>query len=129
MLGNSDDDHGLGGLRVLVVEDQFLVAEDLRRSVLALGGDVLGPFANLSGARAALEETVIDFAVLDIRLDDEEVFPLADELSERDVPFVFATGYDSSVLPAKHRDRPRVEKPVSLQTLRDLVAAVRKGRS
>jgi DNA-binding LytR/AlgR family response regulator len=127
MPGKSGDDRALGGLKVLVVEDQFLVAEDIRRSVVALGGDVLGPFPNLSKARAALQDAVVDFAVLDVHLNNEEVFPLADELSARNVPFVFATGYDGWVLPAKHRDRPRVEKPVSVQSLRDLVAALRSG--
>jgi DNA-binding LytR/AlgR family response regulator len=123
----SRDALALNGLKVLIVEDQFLVAEDIRRSVVALGGDVVGPFPDLARARAAIDAVVIDFAVLDIDLRDQEVFPLADELSERSVPFVFATGYDSWVLPAKHRDRPRVEKPVTVQSLRDFVTMVRSG--
>lgn len=116
-------------MKVLVVEDQFLVAEDMRRSVMELGGEVVGPFPKLSKARDAIREQRIDLALLDVQLQRDDVFPLVDELVQRKVPFIFATGYDEWVLPSTHRDHPRLEKPVSVEALREALTALRSPPS
>jgi DNA-binding NtrC family response regulator len=118
-------DMPLSGVRVLVVEDQFLIADDMRRAVGALGGEVVGPFPSIDRAQAALEEQEIGLGLLDINLGgSNRVFPLADELARRQVPFIFSTGYDAWVLPPRHKDRPRLEKPVSPGALEAAVRAL-----
>jgi CheY-like chemotaxis protein len=114
----------LAGMKVMVVEDQFLIAEDISRSVVALGGEVVGPFPDLSQARAAVEEQPVDLALLDVQLGSADVFPLVDVLNRRKVPFIFATGYDRWILPPTHHKAPRLEKPVKLETLRDAIATL-----
>ena len=73
----------------------------------------------------ARAEERLDGAILDVNLNGEEVFPLADELISRGVPVIFSTGYDgASALPAPYRDRPRLEKPFAAEGLKRLSAAV-----
>lgn len=100
----------LAGRRVLIVEDEFFLADDLRRELTDRGVDVAGPANTLDRARA-LTSGRIDFAVLDVNVKRELIFPLADELRERGVPFVFTTGYDAEMITAKYRDVERLEKP------------------
>lgn len=109
---NSSSTPSLVGLRVLVVEDEYFVADDIVRALEKLGADVVGPFASRERAFDAFGSgTHIDVAVLDINLRGDAVFPLADVLRERGVPFVFATGYDEASVPPPYRDVPRWEKP------------------
>lgn len=109
---------------VLVVEDEYLIADDLARDFASRGATVIGPFATLEGALASLDERRPDMAVLDINLRGDAVFPLADALTARHVPFVFATGYDEGAIPETFAHVPRYEKPVRswvvLDALRDL---------
>ncbi|HEX8233374.1 MAG TPA: response regulator [Caulobacteraceae bacterium] len=117
---DDDEEMPLSGIKVLVVEDQFLIADDIQRAVGALGGDVIGPFPNIDRARAALAEENVGLALLDVNLGGaDRVFPLADELAARHVPFIFSTGYDRWVLPPAHQNRPRLEKPVTPGALRE----------
>lgn len=104
----------MAGRRVLVVEDEFYLADDLRRALADRGADVLGPVATVARARAIVAEEQLDFAVLDVNLRGETIFALATDLRARDVPFVFATGYDARTLPAAFADVPRWEKPFAL---------------
>lgn len=102
----------LAGARIQVVEDEYLLADDLCDALLQAGAEVLGPFASVDGASAFLKrDEKVDAAVLDINLRGEMVFPLADALAAIGVPFAFATGYDWSVLPERFVDIPRIEKP------------------
>ncbi|WP_293856210.1 response regulator [uncultured Alsobacter sp.] len=86
--------------RVLIVEDEFFIAEDIAQAVQLLGGSVLGPVGDLSDALAMIARTPPDLAVLDINLSGEMVFPAAEELRRRGIPFVFQTGYSGGQLPA-----------------------------
>jgi DNA-binding LytR/AlgR family response regulator len=113
----------LKGRRVLIVEDQFLIAEDMRRLVNHLGGEVIGPVPDVARSHDLLRDRVVDVALLDINLDGEDVYSLALELRRRGVPVIFATGYDESSLPDEFRDAPQIVKPVIGLTL---VAAVEK---
>jgi DNA-binding response OmpR family regulator len=104
----------LSGLKILVVEDDFIVAFDMRMMLEEQGAQVLGPAATLQQARAIVASDSPQLAVLDVNLNGEFVFPLAEELSARTVPFVFATAYadDERLFPATVRDIPRLAKPV-----------------
>ena len=103
---------GLAGRRVLVVEDEYFLADDIARVLARLGAEVVGPIATRDGALARLGEgEPLDAAVLDINLRGETCYPIADALRARGVPFVFATGYDRAVVPAAYHGVPRWEKP------------------
>jgi two-component SAPR family response regulator len=107
--------------RVLIVEDQYLVAADLDRAVTRLGGVIVGPVASTEAARAEIARSAIDLAFLDVNLDDKMVFPLADELQNRGIPFVFATGHDASILPERFKSRLRLEKPFTVHSVREVI--------
>lgn len=78
-----------------MVEDDYVTAEDMKAELEGLGAEVLGPVPDLAGALDQLaSRPAPDDAILDINLGGEMVFPLADLLRERHIPFVFATGYD-----------------------------------
>ena len=103
-----------GGRRALVVEDEYLIAHDLADDLRSLGADVVGPLSSVTKALAAIDaQAELDGAILDINLQGEMVFPVADRLLERSIPFLFATGYDSEIIPERYADVPRCEKPVT----------------
>jgi CheY-like chemotaxis protein len=108
------------GTRVLVVEDEALVAMLLEDMIGDLGGTVVGPASRVSQALEIIggAENGIDLAVLDVNLGGEEVFPVAAALAERGVPFVFSTGYGNAGLPAAWRDRPTLQKPFTHDQVR-----------
>jgi CheY-like chemotaxis protein len=108
---------------VLLVEDEALIAMDLETTLQGRGCEVLGPVATVAEAvEAVAAERRLDGAVLDINLGDEQVFPVADALAERGVPFVFLTGYERKILPARHRGRPILAKPYRTEELMRLLA-------
>lgn len=99
--------------RVLVAEDEYLLAVDLVQMLTRRGAHVLGPFPTVAAASACLDRaTLPDLAVLDVNLRGEMVFPVADRLIARGVPVLFVTGYDTAVLPPDYAAVPRLEKPV-----------------
>jgi len=106
-------DAKLEGRRLLVVEDEYFLADDLVRNLKDKGAEVVGPVSDIDGALDLIDETEhLDAAVLDINLRGEMAYPVADALIERGIPFVFATGYDSANIPARYKDVTRCEKPV-----------------
>ena len=105
-------EQSLQGSRILIVEDEYLLADDLSYALAEEGAEVLGPIGSVGEAIAFVgEEPRIDGAVLDVNLRGEMVFPVADALRARGVPFAFTTGYDQWALPERFTDAPRVEKP------------------
>ena len=104
--------------RVLVVEDELMIAM-LFESILDASSEctVIGPFARVKLALEAARNEPLDAALLDIHLAGEPVFPLADLLAERGVPFAFITGYNKDVLPPLYRDRPLLQKPFRPQAV------------
>lgn len=112
----------LDGRNVLIVEDRYIIASEMADHVGRLGGHVIGPSPSVAHAKQLLEQGRVDFALLDVNLNGELVFPLAEAMAERGVPFAFLTGYDE--LPAPWRGRPRLEKPVSARRLEELLAAL-----
>jgi DNA-binding NtrC family response regulator len=103
---------------VLIVEDEYFIADDMAQALRELGAEVVGPVPNLTRAAAFIAANDrIDAAVLDINLAGESVFPIADMLADRGVPFVFATGYDQSALPPSYGRVLRWEKPFNPEDL------------
>lgn len=107
------------GARVLVVEDEMLVAIALEDHLTGLGCEVLGPVATVADALDLLGEASVDVAVLDVNLGGEAVFPVAEHLAGRAVPFVFATAYGVAGLPEGYLGRPLLEKPYAEAALED----------
>lgn len=109
----------LEGCRILVVEDEYLIADDLCSALTEAGAQVLGPAADVLRAEALIAaESVIDGALLDINLNGAKGFPVADMLSTRGVPFIFATGYDRWAIPDHFAHVPRLEKPIRERQLK-----------
>ena len=102
----------LSNRRVLVVEDEYFIADDMAKALRTLGAEVVGPAPTREKALDLVaSEPRIDAAVLDINLKGESVFPVAEMLEQRGVPFVFATGYDAASVPERYQGVPRWEKP------------------
>ena len=98
-------------LRVLVVEDEMLLAMLVEDSLVDCGCDVVGPVARVAdGVKLASSER-LDGAILDINIAGTKVFPVASELARRSVPFIFVSGYDPDNLPEAWRGRPILKKP------------------
>lgn len=113
----ASDRDGPAGL-ILIVEDEVLVAMELRNGLAELGWEVLGPASTADEALGLLSrERRPDAAILDINLAGKLVFPLADLLRARGIPFVFCTGYESAGADDRYRDAPVVRKPVSFEIL------------
>ncbi len=108
----------LATLRVLVVEDDYFIADDMARALRSVGAELLGTVPTGEVALALLSsEPRIDIAVLDINLRGQPVFPVAEQLRARNIPFVFATGYDEAAVPPAFSDVPHWEKPFDAHAL------------
>lgn len=101
----------LQGLRVLVVEDQMMVAMMMEDLLDSFGCATVGPAANIAKALALIATERIDGAMLDLNLAGHAVYPVADELARLGVPFVFVTGYGDQEVRGDYSDRPRLAKP------------------
>lgn len=112
--------------RVLVVEDEPLVAMAIEEELEAAGHVVVGPVASVERALLMLDEHGCEAALVDANLDGGPVDALVAALTEQGVPFAFATGYGREALPARHRDAPLLSKPFShgqlLRTVGQLLA-------
>ncbi|MER2267076.1 response regulator [Methylobacterium oxalidis] len=112
----------LTGRRVLVVEDQYLLACDMAQALGAEGAQVIGPVPDLQRGLTLSRTQALDAAILDINLPGEDVYRLAEELMRKGVPIVFATGVDDAVLPPGFSGVPRLEKPLLIDDLLRVVA-------
>jgi DNA-binding response OmpR family regulator len=119
-----DERQDLAGCTILIVEDRYLIASELADEVRSLGGDVLGPAASLSMAGEVLGDRRPDVALLDVNLDGELVFPLAEEMEARRAAIVFLTGYEETLLPERWRGYLRLDKPVDSRSLREALRRV-----
>jgi CheY-like chemotaxis protein len=104
-------DPDLAGRRVLVVEDEMLVAMLVEDILAQLGCTVVGPAARIAEALPMARSEALDCAFLDVNVAGERVFPVAAALAERRVPFVFVSGYGEDALEAPFADRPALRKP------------------
>ena len=103
--------------RVLVVEDEYLVAMDMSAWLEAEGAHVVGPASNVNAALEALKGAELDGAILDVNLRGEMAYPIADALTARGIPFVFTTGYDARTVPARFANVKRCEKPTTPEAI------------
>ena len=104
--------------RILVVEDEYIVALDICSELEALGVEVVGPAGTIDAAMTCVATThALHGASLDVNVNGRYVFPVADILADRNVPFVFATGYDNALLPARYAGARQLEKPLNMAEL------------
>lgn len=102
-------------MRILVVEDDFLIAEQLAFEIRQLGHDIVGPFANIEGAAKSI--ALADAAILDVQLRGGTSFALADRLVVAQMPFLFLTGYDTPTVPGRFGGGRLYNKPSPTRTL------------
>lgn len=118
------------GRKILIVEDEYYVATELRDKFADAGAHIIGPASSLAVAMQLISENPdIHGAVLDVNLSGEMVFPAADILIKLEVPFIFTTGYDRSALPVRFSDIRRCEKPLGFSVInQNLIELVEKAR-
>ena len=120
----------LSGLRVLVVEDEFMIAMLIEETLADCSCVVVGPFTNLHDALAAAETAVLDVAVLDVNLRGEKVYPVTELLEARAIPFLLLSGYGTDAIPADRPEWRACSKPFSPHDLIGMLAEqVRRGRA
>ncbi len=105
--------------RALIVEDEVLVAMLIEEMLVELGYEIAGLSTHLDQAVTLACTAPFDVALLDINLNGRQSFPVADAVRARGLPFLFATGYGSRIVPEPYRTAPILQKPFSLEELKD----------
>ena len=107
------NDPNLTGRRILIVEDDHMVAKSLGRMLELWGATIIGPAPTVERALALVQSTErLDGAAVDLNLREVRAFPVADALIAREVPFVFTTGYGKSAIPERYGNVPVLRKPL-----------------
>lgn len=112
------------GLRILVVEDEVAIAMLIEDMLLDVGATVIGPIARLAQGVAAAETESVDLAILDVNVAGDPIYPIAEILARRGIPFVFSTGYGAGGIESSWRDRPVLQKPFSQSDLEQVLGSV-----
>lgn len=107
----------LRGIKILLVEDQYLIAQYLEFCLEELGAQIIGPCATVQQAIAHIEKGGVDCAILDISVLDGKIYPAAALLDERGVPYIFLTGYDADDIPVQFRSHMVCDKNVHITIL------------
>lgn len=119
----------MNGCKVLVVEDEAIIAMSLEDILADAGFDIAGPVGSVAGALALIaREPDIGCALLDVNLRGETVYAVADALDGRGVPFAFTSGYGADGIDARFSDRPVLLKPVDPKKLVSFVEVAANGR-
>jgi CheY-like chemotaxis protein len=113
--------------RILVVEDDTLVAWDIEALLQDAGGTVVGPVGRLAQALELVTAGEFDIALLDLNLGADNSLLAADRLEEAGIPFIFLSGHSAEFLPERHRHRPLVAKPFHPRLLLDAILDARAG--
>lgn len=116
-MNDSEHNPRLKDLRVLVVEDEALIALQLEDMLTELGCAVIGPASRVGQALELLDGEPVEAAVLDVNIAGELVYPVADALKNRGLPYIFVTGYGASGLTEPYRRHPVLEKPFARREL------------
>ena len=119
----------LVGCRVLVIEDEIVIAIFIRQVLRAVGCCVVGPVGKLDTALQLAADETLDGAVLDVNIRGGKVFPVAKLLAERGIPFVLASGYGDWALPEALQGQPRLTKPFTRADLEEQVAWLCRKRA
>jgi len=127
MSGKADDP--LHGCKVLIVEDETLVALLLEELLTELGCMPVGIAARYDEALQLAEDSQVDVAILDVNVAGREVYPVAELLAERRIPLIFSTGYGPSSLPERWRTCAVLGKPYTLKDLEKALHATVKPHS
>ena len=114
------------GLRVLLVEDEIMIALLVEEILAGFGHTVVGPASRIDRALELVASEAIDVAILDVNVDDKDVYPVAEALAARGIPFMFVSGYGT--LPERFSDRPRLTKPFRQRALLELLVELGDGR-
>jgi CheY-like chemotaxis protein len=128
MSSNEQPSPRTSGRRVLLVEDEIMVALLLEDMLAELGHTVVGPVARLERALEMAQLEPLDVAILDVNINGSEVYPVAEALAARDIPFAFVTGYGGKGLRTLYRDRPTLQKPFRRSDLQELFAELCSAR-
>lgn len=122
-MSDQTDSKPLFGRHLLVVEDDYLIADVLREELTEAGAEVLGPVPTVAQAlRIIGSESTLDGAVLDVNLGGEKVFPVVDVLRKRHMPCVFVSGYDRKAIPAAYADIPLCAKPAGAREIAQAIS-------
>lgn len=113
--------------RVLVVEDESLIAMLVEDGLETLGYEVVGPVGTVDAALRLVEQTPFDLALLDINLGGKQSFPIAEALEARGIPYVFLTGYDRSSLPLAFQHRFGLQKPFRMSALQQALEKLQRS--
>jgi CheY-like chemotaxis protein len=111
-------------LRVLLVEDEMLVAMLVETMLIDLGHRITGPVGWLDQALTLAEREELDFAILDLNINGGKAYPVAAALAVRGIPFIFSTGYGRGGLAAPFESCPTLQKPYLIEDLRDAIEAL-----
>jgi DNA-binding NtrC family response regulator len=110
--------------RILIVEDEYLIRLLLEDMVAELGYEVAAIAANIDDGKAQASKAEVDLAILDVNIDGVQVFPVAEILKGRNLPYVFITGYGQQGLPEQYRQTPTLQKPFQMQDLKTTLGRV-----
>jgi CheY-like chemotaxis protein len=107
--------------RLLVVEDEYLIRMLLEDMLVDLGYDVVAAVGSIAEASEFAASGDLNAAILDVNLDGQQIYPVAEILAKRGLPFVFVTGYGERSLPEPYRDRPALQKPFQAEQLKAML--------
>lgn len=114
----------LTGLRILLVEDEAMIAMLVEDMIIDSGATVVGPAGGVKEALVAIAEQPIDGALLDVNLGGEQSFEVAEALTARKIPFVFVTGYGCAGVRDRYPDAPTLQKPFVTSDLEETLAGL-----
>ena len=117
----------LSNRKVLVVEDEMMIAMLIEDMLDEFGCKLVGPATNVPRALELIGKESIDVAVLDLNLDGKDTYAIADALQRKSVPFIFATGYGSTGLRQEYGNRPVLQKPFPASDLETALTEALNG--
>src|ERR1700704_3164311 len=115
------------GCSVFLVEDEVMIRMMVADMLEELGYSVAAEAGEISEALRLVQSTDFDLAILDVNVNGKVITPVAELIKAKGLPFIFATGYGSSGLPVEYRDRPALQKPFQIETLRRMIDTALKN--